>query len=296
MAMIRRINKLKNVGRFVELASQSGNQGEFDKLSIIYASNAGGKTTLCDVFRSLGENKPEYVAGRKRLGSTSPIEIEILLPGSPSAKASFHNGNWTIDPVGTSVPGVLIYDDRFVADNVLIGQYVAVEQRRKLYGLVMGSQAIAMKRRVDQAEQELSSATSALSGADAQLKALIPFGWAIETLRPLAKEEAIDTVISEASNELDAAKRTKQNADAIRARKALRSVDPPAIPNQVQAILDTTLDDIALQAEAEIKKHLAEHANDLGLDWVRLGNDNQKGTTYLGSPGFPSHPQFCAAI
>src|ERR1043166_2926225 len=116
--MIRRINKLKNVGRFGELASDPGNQGEVDKLSVIYAPNAGGKTTLCDVFRSLGENKPEYLSGRKRFGSSSPIEIELLLPGSPAGKASFQNGNWTIEPTGTSAPRMMIYDDRFVADNV----------------------------------------------------------------------------------------------------------------------------------------------------------------------------------
>ena len=56
--MIRRINKLKNVGRFVELKSRGGTQSEFAKVNVIYSRNAGGKTTLCDVFRSLREAQP----------------------------------------------------------------------------------------------------------------------------------------------------------------------------------------------------------------------------------------------
>lgn len=33
--MIRRINKLKNVGRFANLRSQRGNQGDFEKFNVI---------------------------------------------------------------------------------------------------------------------------------------------------------------------------------------------------------------------------------------------------------------------
>ena len=72
--MIRRINKLKNVGRFAELRSQGGNQHEFTKVNVIYAPNACGKTTLCDVFRSLGTGKVDFILGRKRFGSTTAIE------------------------------------------------------------------------------------------------------------------------------------------------------------------------------------------------------------------------------
>ena len=68
--MIRRINKLKNVGRFAELKSQGGNQHEFTKVNVIYALNACGKTTLCDVFRSLGTGKVDFIL----LGGSASVQ------------------------------------------------------------------------------------------------------------------------------------------------------------------------------------------------------------------------------
>ena len=83
LRMIRRITKLKNIGHFAELRSRGGNQNEFTKVNVIYALNACGKTTLCDVFRSLGTGNPDCIHGRKRFGSTNAVEIEFLLDGSP---------------------------------------------------------------------------------------------------------------------------------------------------------------------------------------------------------------------
>lgn len=276
--MIRRINKLKNVGRFAELRSQGGNQHEFAKVNVIYAPNACGKTTLCDVFRSLGSGKLDFILGRKRFGSTTAIEIEILLHGSPTPKAVFAPAGWKLEPTGSSVQKTLVYDDRFVADNVLVGHSIAVEQRRNLYGLALGAQGRLLKDAVDAAEQELGAATTALNIARAALTPLVPAGLTIDTLRPLLKNDAIDELIQSATGELGAARRTKQNADSIRQRKALGVSSPAVIPAGVEAVLDATLDDAAFQAEAMIRQHLEAHSQGLSLDWVGQGHRAQKGT------------------
>src|SRR5678815_4707059 len=101
--MIRRITKLKNIGLFAELRSRGGNQNEFTKLNVIYALNACGKTTLCDVFRSLGTGNPDYIHGRKRFRSTNAIEIEFLLDGSPTPRVVLGGGGWEIVPTGNNL-------------------------------------------------------------------------------------------------------------------------------------------------------------------------------------------------
>jgi hypothetical protein len=85
----------------------------------------------------------------------------------------FQNGQWHERDM---CPPIHVYDDRFVADNVFIGHHISVDQRRNLYGLVIGDQAIALKQAVDTAEGQLSSATNALSTAQSNLNGLIP-GW-----------------------------------------------------------------------------------------------------------------------
>jgi len=282
--MIRRINKLKNVGRFANLRSQSGNQGDFEKFNVIYGRNASGKSTLCDLLRSLSHNKPEYVEGRKRFGSTDPIDAEILLNGAPAPKFLLSDDGWRSEPEGTDIPRILVYDDRFVADNVLIGHSIAVDQRRNLYGLVVGEQGIALRRQVDDAEQALSDATSGLNTARTTLAALIPNGWNIETFRPLPRDENIDQLILEANRELEVARRTRQNAEAIRQRRPLQILNPPEIPIRMIDVLATTLDDIVSTAEGQIREHLLRHSRGLGIDWVRQGQTAQvkTGCPYCG--------------
>ena len=277
--MIRRINKLRNVGRFADLRSQGGTQSEFAKVNVIYAPNAGGKTTLCDVFRSLGTGKPAYILGRKRFGSTTSVEIEILFHGSPSPKAVLGASGWQIDPPGSNPPQTLVYDDRFVADNVLVGQFVAVEQRRNLYGLALGDHGRALKEQVVAAERELTNATTALNIARTALTPLVPAGYTTDTFRALPKDEIIDERIRQATEHLETAKRTKANAESIRQRKPLGISMPANIPDGLATALEATLDDAALQAEALIRQHLERHSHGLGLEWIGQGHKAQSGTT-----------------
>lgn len=277
--MIRRINKLKNVGRFVDLRSQGGNENEFAKLNVIYALNACGKTTLCDVFRSVGTGNVDYVLGRKRFTSTTPVEIEILMHGSPTSKTIFGPNGWQLQPPSSTARKILVYDDRFVADNVLVGQAVAVEQRRNLYGLALGEQGRLLKEAVDEAEQELISATSGLNTAKAALTSLIPAGYTIDTLRALPKDDSIDQHIKSAMEERDSARRKQQNADAIRQRKSLNVGTAAMVPDGIVAALDATLDDAAVRAEAYIRQHLEHHSHGLGSNWAEQGHRAQTDTT-----------------
>lgn len=136
--MLRRINHLKNVGKFEHLSSGNGQQHEFEKYNVIYGLNAGGKSTLCDIFRSLGTNTPAYITGRKRFGATGDIQIEVLFAGTPTPRANWITANWTINPSTHQVPAIFIFDERFVVENVFIGSFSDVEHRRRLYGLALG--------------------------------------------------------------------------------------------------------------------------------------------------------------
>jgi wobble nucleotide-excising tRNase len=276
--MIRRINKLKNVGRFADLRSKGGSQQEFAKLNVIYAPNGSGKTTLCDVFRSLGSKKPEFLTGRKRFGSSSAIEIEILLQGSPAPKATFTNNKWQLHPEDCPLQRTMVYDDRFVADNVLVGQSIAVEQRRNLYGLALGTQGQALKAEVDSADRELAAATTALNTAKAALSAHLPTGYTIETFRSLKKVEDVDRRVEEAIAELEGLKRTKKNAETIRQHRPLQVEEPPSLPEGLAAALATTLNTASLKAESYIRQHLERNAKGLSLDWVGQGHKAQAGT------------------
>ena len=271
--MIKRINVLKGVGRFSTLTPTRGTEGNFSKLNVIYASNACGKSTLCDVFRSLGTGNPAYVIGRQRLGSNSQPEIVVLVGESKTTR--FQDLQWHgLD----NCPPIHVYDDRFVVENVLIGHHISIDQRRKLYGLVIGDQVIALKQAVDTAEEQLSNASSALNIAKSDISKLLPSGYTIETFKKLNPVKDVDAEIANATSELRFAERTKKNATAILARKSLAALPIPSVPEALDKVLGATLDTAALAAEEKIKEHLASTSQGLSISWVKQGFDAQTGT------------------
>ncbi len=273
--MIKRINTLKRVGRFIELRSTPGADHDFAVLNVVFASNAAGKSTLCDVLRSMTLDEPAYVVGRKRLDAVNDPEIVIALEGAnPPHVVRFQNGAW-INAAATSK--IHIYDDRFVAENVLVAHHINVDQRRNLYGLVIGAQGIALKQAVDEAESDLATAGNVARNNEAALKALIPEGLNIDTFRNVPEIADIDQQISSAKDALASAAQTKSKADTIRQRSPISPVPIESIPANLREVLSSCLDQAAMVAEQRIREHLETHTTGLSLDWLGQGHRAKTG-------------------
>lgn len=275
--MIKRINTLKRVGRFIELHSSPGADHDFTKFNVVFASNASGKSTLCDVLRSMTSGEPAYINGRKRLDAGNDPEIMVALEGTnPPQVVRFQNGTWSN---AAASPNIHIYDDRFVADNVLVGHHINVDQRRNLYGLVIGAQGIELKQAVEAAETELTTAGNAARVAETKLRALIPLDQTIDSFRHLPEIADVDEQIASATNVLGSATQMKAKADAIRKRPPLSAVPIAQIPPKLAEVLSTNLDRTALVAEQRIREHLQTHATGLSLDWLGQGHKAKSGET-----------------
>lgn len=272
--MIKRFSVLKGIGRFSTLNSTRGTEGDFSKLNVIYASNACGKSTLCDLFRSLGTANPSYIIGRKKFGSDSQPEIIVQLEGEQHTPR-YQNGQWHDRE---TCPPIHVYDDRFVAENVFIGHHINVDQRRNLYGLVIGDQAATLNQAVYAAEEQLNRATAALAVSRDNIDRLIPTGFTIDSFRNLAVIEDVDNKIAEATSELRMAEQTKTKVEAIRARKKMSTLPVAMVPETLGRVLGATLDTAALAAEAKIREHLAKTTNELPTSWAKQGFESQTGT------------------
>jgi recombinational DNA repair ATPase RecF len=87
--MIERILSIANVGKFVNCKAVG--DVTFKKLTLLYGENGRGKTTLCDVMRSLATGNGDRIQGRKTLGSNDVPSVQILVSG---AKHIFSRGSW----------------------------------------------------------------------------------------------------------------------------------------------------------------------------------------------------------
>src|ERR1039457_7147229 len=124
--MINRFRLLRNIGQFDNVTATAYG---FQRLTLLYAENGRGKTTLSALFRSLAQNRPDLISERRRLAAAHPPEAIIDCTGGPHP-AIFQNGAWNRD-----LPNLAVFDDAFVDENVCSGLSVEAEHRQNLHEL-----------------------------------------------------------------------------------------------------------------------------------------------------------------
>jgi wobble nucleotide-excising tRNase len=133
--MVRSVNLVRNVGRFDNVAA--GAALPFSRMTVIYAENGRGKTTLAAILRSLSTGQGAPILERRRLGAHHPPHVVVDVDGGPVA--IFQNGAWS-----RIAPNIVIFDDNFVAANVCSGLEVGASHRQKLHELIVGAQGVAL--------------------------------------------------------------------------------------------------------------------------------------------------------
>src|SRR4051794_10889142 len=93
-------------------------KAEFSKVSVIYGSNSYGKSTLCDIFRSLAENDSDLIESRKSIPSgTSPkVTLNFAINGVPENPVSYANELWQ-QKLPSNVK-IAVFDSNFIARNL----------------------------------------------------------------------------------------------------------------------------------------------------------------------------------
>src|SRR5882762_3432653 len=110
--MISNFRLLRNIGQFDNVVA---NGHSLQKLTLLYAENGRGKTTLSALLRSLATNRPDLILERHRLAAAHPPEAVIDCAGGPPM-AMFRNGAWN-----RHLPALVIFDDVFVDENIYSG-------------------------------------------------------------------------------------------------------------------------------------------------------------------------------
>jgi len=79
--MIEKMISIKNVGKFVDC--KAAGDVTFQKLTLLYGENGRGKTTFCDILRSLSTGSGDRIIGRTTLGVTEAPSVKVLTSGGP---------------------------------------------------------------------------------------------------------------------------------------------------------------------------------------------------------------------
>jgi wobble nucleotide-excising tRNase len=259
--MIKKLLKIENVGRF-DSYKPYGNV-ELMPFCFIFADNGRGKTTVCDILRSLQSGEGGYVLGRRRLGAVGKTEVDILLTG---ATAKFRDGKWDI-----TYPDIAIFDSTFIHQNVFAGDYVDHDQKRNLYRVIVGEQGILLAKAVDDLDAKIKDATRELGVKKQVLDLLLPPGTKLNDFIELAPQADLEKKIQDKEKELTEATATFNRAAEIKAKALLKPVALPVFPPGFKELLAQTLETISKDAESKIREHITNHTSGATGEWLSKG-------------------------
>ena len=260
--MIDKFISIKNIGRFRDCSPRG--DVTFRKLTLLYAENGRGKTTLCAILRSLQSGKTEFISERKTLGTNDPASVQIRLGGNNIA---FTNGAWS-----ATHPDIAIFDSVFIHDNVYAGDYVNHEHRKNLYRVIVGAHGVKLAKEISELDGKIRVANRDITSKKEAVSKTLPNGTAIDAYLAWQSCEDIDTNIQQKTIEITARQRTLEKAAEIQSKGLLSKAALPSLPSDFTAILSKKLADVTTDAEARVRAQVTAHKmGNHGETWLSQG-------------------------
>lgn len=273
--MITSINLLRNIGQYDSVSS--GSSLPLNRLTLIYAENGRGKTTLASILRSLGTGDPLPIAERTRLSATNPPHVVLDCVGGPPS-AMFQNNAWN-----RSVGDIVVFDDVFVHDNVCSGLEVVSDHRKKLHELIIGAQGVALHNQLQALIAQVEEHNRALRRKSSAIPSEVLNGLTVDAFCDLVEVANIDDAIQEAERKHAAASASQQIHDT----PAFDTISLPAFDVvSINELLGRDLPSLNANSAARVQQHL-EHVGENAEEWVAEGYSRLPGETHDACP-------FCA--
>ena len=260
--MIEKFISIKNIGRFRDCTPRG--DVTFLKLTLIFAENGRGKTTLCAIVRSLQTGRPEFISERKTLGTTEPASVHIRLGGE--------NFAFSINAWSATHPDIAIFDSVFVHDNVYAGDYVDHEHKKNLYRVIVGAQGVNLARQIEELDDKIRDANTNIRTKKDAVSRVLPNGTSLEEYLTWQPVEDIESKIQQKKTEIAHRERTLEKATEIQSKGLLAKITLPAFPSDFVTILSKQLTDITADAEARVRDQINAHnMGRQGETWLSLG-------------------------
>lgn len=256
--MLKHIQLLRNVGAFDSITP--GAAVPFDLFNLLYAENGRGKTTLADLFRSLGNGDASVVTNRHRLGAAHPPHAILALDGGGSC--TFQNGMWS-----AGRPSLAVFDDHFVAENVCSGVAIETGHRQNLHELILGAQGVALNAELQRHVAAVEEHNRSLRLRDDAIPAAAKGGLTTDKFCALKADPSIEEKIQEAARALAAARA----AERVAAEPDFQAARLPEFDLEaLQQTLSKDLPGLEREAATKVQAHIST-LGARGEQWVGEG-------------------------
>jgi wobble nucleotide-excising tRNase len=258
MPVLSRIQLIRNIGQFESV--NSGASIALPRLTVIYAENGRGKTTLSAILRSLGSGDPTPIAERKRLNAAHDPHV-VMQPANGTA-INFQNGAWT-----QTLPNLTVFDDLFVAENVFSGLSVEAGHRQNLHELILGAQGVTLGKTFQELVDRIEEHNKTLRAKGDAIPASARGNLDADAFSALEAKPGIDSEIQAAERLLAAAR----EQDAVRGASGFDPFELPGFDlDEIGGLLGRDLADLDANAAAQVQTHLASLGSG-GEGWVAEG-------------------------
>lgn len=260
--MIEKFVSIKNIGRFRD-CSHHGDL-TFRRLTLLFAENGRGKTTLCAILRSLTTGQPEFISERRTLGAGAPPSVQMRIDGNT---VSFINDAWS-----ASHPGIVIFDSVFIHDNVYAGDHVDHDHKKNLYRVIVGTQGVQLAKKIEDLDGKIRRANADIGTKNHAVSTYLPHGTNIDAYLVWQRVEDIDNKIQQKSIEISSRQGALDKATEIESKGLLARISLPAFPSNFFTILAKQLTDIGADAESRVRQQVSIHKmGEQGETWLSEG-------------------------
>lgn len=257
--MISKIQLVRNIGVFDSV--QGSQETKLTKLTLIYAENARGKTTLSAIFSSLKSGEPYPIMERARLGSTHLPHV-IIAQTSSAPSAIFQNNSWT-----RNIQNIIIFDDMFIDQNVSSGLKIDAGHRQNLHEIVVGANGVDLSRKLDELAIKIDKHNTELRKKADLIPSEARGRLTVDEFCEMNDQPEIDEAIKAEERRYNALK----NAEEVRTKSLFSAISLPSLEiDDISKILSQSLPDLDAQALNKIREHFNK-VGEGGEQWIEQG-------------------------
>lgn len=262
---IEKIVELRNIGIFKEYTKDPV---EFKQVTVIYGENGRGKSTIAALLSSLLDGNCDQIQARATFGGGSQSALLLASDTKGKQKIELKESQWS-----TLIPGMLVFDQNFVEKNVYAGSQVSANHQEALLEFALGAAAVAKKQELDEAGSRQVAATRRRTGAEDELKGFLG-GAALSAFLGLKNESDVPEKLATCIKGIE----TSKNAKVLLERPLLQPLDEYRVDfDNLLEILDSTLEDVHKEAEAEVLRHLRHLKAPTSEKWISDGLLHKEG-------------------
>jgi wobble nucleotide-excising tRNase len=147
--MITRFTHIKGVGKYIN-CNIGGKQ--FEKNTIIFGQNTGGKTTLTDILWSYKTGDSSFIESRKSFGFYANQSVEFF--NEKNIMSKFPSQEWS-----KGYDNIEIFDSQFINENIFEGTEIKFGQQQKLHSIIIGNEGKKIASEINKNQTDVTIVT-----------------------------------------------------------------------------------------------------------------------------------------